>query len=384
MTNLPPAIQELARYAEKNDHGRVFMPDASVWQRYFEPSFSKAYRCWNRGRGTRNLAGYSFEFEIALAEKKVLPNAICAFDKNSHYILLYHTLPMYLLEFFNRLLCSSNLLEDIGDAQHEVSCKDKGIHSPPGFAVHCGEANPRHIDEIIDLFGPRCPKRRAVAFELFQYSMEFVIEHEMAHAMSGHAHYVEKELGLRDLREVAFRNSGQGTQDDRVRSLFEGQADKGSYFSVVSRPLLNRMHTPYQVISSGDAALISEVKLKILAGALLGLFWMLTDLLLSNGNHAAYETWGDHPSSLARALGFALMPVAQAELLPPELGFFIHKGSSLACAELLKQSETLGLFRPFQWLNRKDMYSLVFEPNLLPDTENQRVVSHLEKYRYRP
>jgi hypothetical protein len=382
--NLPPAIRELAQYAEKNDHGRVFMPDASVWQRYFEPSFSKAYQRWNRVRGTRNLAGYSFEFEIALTEKKVLPNAICAYDTNSHYVLLYHTLPMYLLEFFNRLLCSSSLLENIGDAQHEVSCEDKGFHSPPGFAIHCGEANPRHIDEIIDIFGPRCPKRRDVAFELFQYAMEFVIEHEMAHAVNGHAHYVERDLGVRDIREATFRNSGQGPGEYRVRSHFEGQADKGSYFSVIARPLLDRLHTPYQVISSGDTALISEVRQKILAGALLGVFWILTDLLFSNWGHAAYETWGDHPSSLARGLGFALMPDAQAKLLPPELGFFMHEGSRLACAELLKQSEISGLFRPFQWLRRTDMYSVLFEPNILSDVENQHIVSHLEKYRYRP
>jgi hypothetical protein len=384
MTDLPPTIKELALFAETYNHGRFFMPDLAVWERYFEPSFSRTYRGRQRGRGTTNAAGYRFDFEIALTENKVLPNAVCAYNNNCHYILVYHTLPMYLFEFFNRMMCSRGFMEDVGDSQHEISCAEKGFHSPPGFAIHCGEVNVTHMDQIADKFGPRCPRRREVAFELFQYAMEFVLEHEMTHAVNGHIHYLEEENGLKDIREMASKDSPQSSVRSEVIALFEGQADKGSYTSVIARPLLNRMHTPYQVMSTGDTHLVAEVKNKILGGALLGMFWMLTDFLFSGGDVTAYETWGEHPSSLARALGFALMPSAQAELLPPEVGFFIWQGSKLACTELLKQSDSSDLFRPFGWLRKDEMYSTVFEPNELPADEQQLVVSRLEKYRYRP
>jgi hypothetical protein len=379
----PQASAKLVAYAERNGYGRPFTSDDDVWSRYFEPSFGSCFQRWNPLKGVRNQAGLTFEFELALVENKELPNAVCGHDGECHYVLIDHTFPMFLLEFFNRLLCSSAILKDIGDAQGELPCRQKGFLSPPGFGLMAGEAEIRHIDDIVRVFGPRCPQRRSVALELFQYAMQFVVEHEMAHAVNGHVHFAQTELGLRSISESTFRASSRTSANDRTYTFLEGSADKGSYFSVICRPILERMHTPYGVMSSGDTGLIGSVTRKILAGAFLGVFWMISDVLSNKGDTKAYESWNDHPSSLARALAFTLMPSAQADSLPVEIQYFIQKGTTLACEELIRLSEKEDLFRPFRWLTRENMYSVVFEPNDLPVTEREALVRQLERYRYR-
>jgi hypothetical protein len=370
------------QFSESRNFGRAFAPDASVWSRYFESSFSRSNRRWNSLRGVRNRAGYSFQFELGLTENKALPNAVCSRDQVSHYILIYHTLPMFLFEFFNRLLCSREIIEEVGDAQREISCEQKGFHSPPGFGIMFGEAQIRHFDEIADVFGPRSPERLDLAHRLFQYAMEFVLEHEMAHAVNGHVHYAQEEFRLQNLDEIAFRSFGEREAKHRLYAFFEGMADKGSYFTVVNDPILERMHTPFQVLSSGDTELISEVQFKILAGAFLAVFWMISDVLREKGDIKAVEIWDDHPSSLARAIAFALVPKAQTSILPDEIRFFVDRGSSLAWKELLKQSEINGLFRPFRWLGREDMYSSIFQSNVLSEDESRGITDKLRFYRY--
>ena len=51
----------------------------------------------------------------------------------------------------------------------------------------------RQIDDTVSLFVPECAERRKTALNLFEYASYFVIEHEMAHATSGHVHYVPTE-----------------------------------------------------------------------------------------------------------------------------------------------------------------------------------------------
>ena len=308
-------------------------------------------------------------------ENKNLPNAVCGYDDGSHYILIYHTLPMFLLEFFNRLLCNGEVLRDVGKAVEEVSGASKGFRSPPGFSIMSGEAKIAHIDEVVSVFGPRSPERRALALTLYQYAMQFVIEHEMAHAVNGHVHFAIKELHLRSIDESTFRARSDRSTNDRTYGFLEGMADKGSYFTVISGPILQRMHTPFQVLSSGDQQLVEEVKLKILAGAFLATFWMISDVIATGGDVSSAELWNDHPSSLARALAFCAMPVAQGQLLPVEVQFFLDKGTELAWQELDRLRQASGLFRPFGWLWRKDMYSSVYEPTILPETESKALAS---------
>jgi hypothetical protein len=381
---LPPNPSDrISRFSESRNHGPVITPDVTEWKQYLGPCFANAHRIWDRLRGTTNEVGNRFEFELGLVENTNRPNAVCGYDDGSHYVLIYHTLPMFLLEFFNRLLWDANVLSDIGDSAAEIGHARNGFLSPPGFAILFGEAKIRHMDEIVSTFAPRCPERAALAFTLYSYAMQFVVEHEMAHAVNGHVHFASAELKASDIDESAFRAFSDGSKIDRTYTYLEGMADKGSYFSVISGPIVRRMHTSFQVLSSGDEALVSEVKLKILSGAFLAVFLMISDVVAKGGDVSAAEVWNDHPSSLSRALAFCAMPITQAELLPAEVGFFLSRGTRLAWQELSKLEQTSSLFRPFGWLGREDMYSRVYEPNILEDPEAQVLVSHLERYRYR-
>ena len=379
----PEPSEKIKKFAETMSHGTVIVPDTGVWQRYLEPCFTNTHRIWDRLRGTPNKAGDRFDFELALVENKNLPNAVCGYEDGTHFILIYHTLPMFLLEFFNRLLCNSAVLNDVGNASEEVSGASKGFRSPPGFSIMSGEAKITQIDELVSVFGPRSPERRTMAFTLYRYAMEFVIEHEMAHAVNGHVHFAINELQLRGLDESIFRSRSDQAAEDRLYAFLEGMADKGSYFTVISGPILQRMYTPFQVLSSGDNQLVEEVKLKILAGAFLATFWMISDVVASGGDASSAELWNDHPSSLARAIAFCAMPVAQGQLLPEEVQFFLHKGTELAWKELNGLRHASALFRPFGWLGRDDMYSSIFEANMLAERESKATVNRLEHYRYR-
>ena len=380
----PEPSVELVAFAQRLGAGRPFVADEHVWRTYLEPSFEPAERQWSPLRGTTNRAGFRFDFELALVENRGMPNAICGHDGGKHCVLIYHTLPMCLLEYFSRLLHSTLILPDIGPVADDAHGKET-LRSPPGLAIMSGELRIQHLDDIVDRCGPRAAERRLTALKLFHYAMQFVIEHEMAHAVNGHAHYAREHLGLRDIHESIFRVSSHAPQVGREFSYLEGSADKGSYFSVIGGPLLKKMHLPYQVISTGDTHLVEAVRLQILAGALLAVFWMICDVWTDTGlDKKAYETWTDHPSSLARAMGFTLMPLAQATRLPPEIGYFIEKGTELAAKDLVALSNQWGLFRPFRWLTRKDMYATIFQPYDLTPAEAQVVNQKLEQFRYRP
>jgi hypothetical protein len=66
----------------------------------------------------------------------------------------------------------------------------------------------------------------------------------------------------------------------------------------------------------------------------------------------------------------------------PEIAYFVDRGSARAMQELIKQSQLKGIFKPFGWLMREDMYSALFEPNMLSKPGEAKVISELENYRY--
>jgi hypothetical protein len=380
----PPPSPLLLEFAQRLGCGRPIVANEYVWRTYLEPGFTHAHRQWNSLVGTANQAGFRFDFELALVENRSLPNAICGHHGTKHCILIYHTFPMFVLEYFSRLLNSRWILPDVGKLSDEASNRTAMFRSPPGFGIISGEVRVQHLDDIIDVCGPQCSERRLVALKLFHYAMQFLIEHEMAHAVNGHVHYAREHLGFREINESVFRASSHEQRLGREYAFLEGGADKGSYFSVIGGPLLKRMHTPYQVMSSGDVHLVTEVRLQILAGALLAVFWMICDVWTNTGlDMKAYEKWNDHPSSLARALGVTLMPLVQAEQLPPEVQYFIRKGTELAAKDLIELSNRWALFRPFRWLVRDDLYATIFQPHDLSPAEAQEVIQKLERFRYR-
>jgi hypothetical protein len=383
MLSSPIPSKAFREFVNSKEHGPAFDSDEDVWNRYFAPSFDPSYKRWNGTRGRRNGLGYEFDFEIGLVSNKGVPNAICDSDAGGHFISVYHTVSMCLLEFFFRLLSSKRVLPNIGTTDDEIEWEDRGYVSPPGFAVMRGEATIKHIDDLARIFGPQCPIRRQTALDLYKYALHFIIEHEMGHAVSGHVHYVKQQLGLKSIDEAALRfSSVNPANQGKVFSHLEGLADKGSYFTVISAPILDRMYAPMVGLSSGDTGLIDETHLKILAGAFLAVFWMISDIVDKNGDMNAYKEWYDHPSSLARGIAFTLMPSVQTEALPPEIGFFVKKATLEAGKELIRLSDVSGYFKPFRWLVKEDMYSAVFKQKVTTAEEASVVNEQLALYRY--
>jgi hypothetical protein len=377
----PLTSRQLTEFASA--YGPPIRVEAATWQTYLAPSFSDCENHWKRLKGAQNAAGDVFDFEIALIEKKALPNALCGYSGDRHCILVYHTLPMFLLEFFCRLLCHKNVLPWCGDPSNEVSWSERGFNSPPGFGIINGEAKVGSMDDVMATFGPKCLSRTAMALKLYRYAMQYVLEHEMGHAFNGHVHYAKANLGLSTVDEHAFRIAEHSSDVDRLIYCFlESQADKGSYYRVVSFPTQNRMHTPYQTLSSQDESVLQDTKARIFAGAFLAVYWMITDVVTNSNDLKSYSAWTDHPSSLARALAFVLMPLAQQESLPPEVGFFVRRAVEEASQELIELANTIGYFRPFRFIGREDMYDEVYRKNTLQEPDLNAVMEQLQRYRY--
>lgn len=371
----PEPSQALRAFAVRNGFGSPFTAVDDVWRKYFEPTFNSCHRLWDAARGSTNQAGDVFDFELGLVDRKTYPNAICGYDGDCHHILLYHTLPMCLLEFFYRLLCFRVVLPDIGHVSGNFDGRGD-LRAPPGFSIFSGEVRVGSIEEVQELLGPRSLERQNVALELYTYALQYVVEHEMSHAMLGHVHYVQRELGLGVVNEFTMRRAGRESSKLQLYSFLEGQADKGSSFRVISDPFIERTR------SANESSSIDQVRRRVLAGAFLGVFWIVTDILRTNGDMSAYKAWTNHPSSLARALAYVLMPLTNSRRFPPKIEASMRQGTVLACEDLLKLADDAGLFRPFRWLVKPEMYGTLIEPHVLADKEQGALRQKLKQYKY--
>ncbi|WP_422356802.1 hypothetical protein [Roseivirga pacifica] len=365
------------------DYGKIFSCDDTVYEKYLKPSVSFALKNWNNYIGKENSLGLKFDFELGIVENKSLPNAICGFNGHKHIILMYHTFPIFLLEFFYRLLCNERVLKHKGNTLDYDKKFHSHLKSPPGFSILSGEVQIKHIDDISNKLAPLCAIRKEIADKLYHYAMVLIWEHEFAHAINGHVHFVQNNLSSNSLNEK-YLNSSNLLNVNRAISYIEMSADKGASFNLVVGDLYKKSKTAFEIISNSEE-FIFDYSLKILAGSFLSLFWMLSDVVDSNGDFKSIDYWTDHPSSLARAINFTLSPITQCESLPldEELKYIVKKATEFCYVELINLGNDWGICRPFNWLNRKDMFSKVFhEKHRLSNIETEELISKLKKYRY--
>lgn len=363
--------------------GPTFGIHASVWAKFFEPSFSEIERRWSPLVGYRNEAGDEFDFDIAFVERKDFANAVCGQSKGHHFIVMYHSVSIFLLEYFGRLMCHRAFLSDIGDAGSETTWEEKGHTSFPGFGIWNDEAKVKSLDGILEVFGPKCPIRQQVALQLYRYAIEFIFEHEMGHAVGGHLRFAETYLGVRSIDEAQFRAHADGSgSKDKIRSYLESAADKGAIFNLVNWPLVKRIRTPYAIISSTDDHLVRDTTLRILACSLVGAFWMFTDVNSSGGDLNSHLIWTSHPSSLVRTLAPVLLPIVPPRGIPEEVEFFATKGAIAASQELLRLADEEGIFRPLRHLLHSDIYKDYIAQFDLTEAEAAEVNQRLSPFRF--
>jgi len=240
------------------------------------------------------------------------------------------------------------------------------------------------MDEVISVFGSCSRERRDMALRLYYFAMQFVIEHEMGHAVAGHGQFAAEELCLPEINESEFRARSDSSTSNKIYAFLEERADYGSYFTIINYPVLRYVQTDHQEQPHERKAIIEEVKLKILAGASLAVFWMLCDVMEANGDVTAHEVWNDHPSSVARAISFCTTPIIAAQnKLSKAVSDIVEQGVYAAWDELFKLAGTSGLFRPFLQLRQLDLHESVYAGRELERSEAEAILRKLERYKYR-
>jgi hypothetical protein len=364
--------KEFYNYAE--NFGTPFIPDQYVWNKYLAHSYISCVSNWMPHKKYTNLYGKEFNFELGYVESKNLPNAICGYEENKHVILMYHTFPLMLLEFFHTLLCNKNILTQFGDINSRKNDTVNGLSSIVGFSILTGEVKIKHIDDIEKIFGSNCPIRRQIAFQLYHYAMEFLWEHEVSHVFLGHLHFIQQHIGIESIDETHF-NSINNINNMRIFSQLEFSADRGALFNVIIRDLMS-----YDQRVEMDKK-ISETGLKVFSCALLGLFFMLSDVVNSGGNMNSINHWGDHPSSLSRALNLVLS-IGVHKYPNQNVNQILEKSRNFAAIELVKISDEWGIFKPFRHLGMEGSFDKIFTPNILSSEENKQLNSILSNYVY--
>jgi hypothetical protein len=277
-------------------------------------------------------------------------------------------------------------LSDVENPNLDTDNYSRALSSQPGWSILSGELQITGIEDIEEKCGSKCPIRRATALRLYHHAMSLVLEHELAHAINGHVPVLRTIMAMASIDECSLHNTGNTATLDRRVCYLEHQADNGACASHIIRPVWQQLNKPFAVLSSRDENLKLDIRLRVFAGAILTLFWMMSDVFSARGNVKAAEYWGTHPSSVARALSFVLAPLAQIDVLPedvqPEIGFFINQATQSVAKDLLELSESWGLFRPFRWTMRQDMYDSVFRPFELTSQEEAGIRELIVQHRY--
>lgn len=349
--------------------GEPFDAHDSALERYLLPSLRRCSDNWSPLKGAKNNRGDSFDYELGYVVRKQMPDARIELHDGVHIVAVYHSMVFALLEYCHRLFSDPAFLPDIGEPELGPVTKGLTLSAAPGHAIFAGQISISHVDDI-RLLGSVCAERQAAALQLFHLALQFVWEHEMAHAVLGHLlflreHSAKSSVGLAEIRQAL----DDGTTDD-IWPYIESQADDGAAFSVIVGPIIRFTKRPYAVISSADEELARDVRFRFLAAALLSHFLMLWDIGTAGNDPYAIEASGDHPSTLSRALA-ALLRSGQNIEHHRDLEaawILIERGRLKASQDLVDYSSENELFRPFRWLLRNDVAPRLFADAMAWDT----------------
>ena len=350
-------------------YGRCFTTEETTWKEILGPSLVAADQHWARFKQYQNQFGDVFDFELAYIENKSFPNALCGHDHGSHFCLTYHTTPMVLLEFFNRLLSDPFTLRSIGEPAKE-SGRFGNVKKVPGYSVFSGETKISQVWDVITVFGPKCPLRRSAAMDMFHFAMSLCWHHEIAHALNGHVQFVG---GAQNLPLYAQNRSETYGLTEKELCFLEKQADSGAMFAFIVSPLLD---VPIAVTPEDADWRMKMTAQRIMAGALMCWTWAIPADAL-----AGYGAWTDHPSTLSRMLYYVLSPSGMGKKLPPQGEKILKEASSIAFNELISLAQ-VGLFRPFNWLRKDDMWEKIFSSFVLSEEERSTLIKKLTPYRF--
>ncbi|MFI4893287.1 MAG: hypothetical protein ACIAQ0_07625 [Phycisphaerales bacterium JB058] len=361
-------------------HGQPLPMHVSVWANYLQPSLVASLEQWARLKGTTNSQGDAFDIELGFVERRRLPNAICGWAGGAHVILMYHTMPMMLLELCYTMMRNADVLRDVGEPAAPGHTTD--FLGVPGFELVTGSQKVGGLGEIADLFGPACPERRAAALEMYHSAMRFVWEHEISHAVNGHVHYLKNHLGTAEIDESVLHDSRTMSEKQKILCYLESQADAGAAFTCVVAPIRAKIIFPNFLSSDQVPGLVRQCRLRIVSIALLAWSWMVGDVMRADGDVRAAETWTGHPSGLVRSLSAVLRPLAQSSLVGEEIEYIVHQACEAATCDLLSLADLSPVFRPYRWLIRDDMYVNLIADYDLNESKRNEVNQELAAYRY--
>jgi hypothetical protein len=375
------------RFVRLGGHiGEPFKAHVSVLEHYLLPSLRACATNWDPLKGAQNSRGDIFDYELGYVARKQAPDARIELREGVHVVAVYHSVVFTLLEYFHRLFADPAFLPDIGDPALGPSLARREFSAAPGHAIAAGEAEISHVDDIAAVMGHPCPERRAAATQLFHLAMQFVWEHEMAHAVLGHVLFARDRQGMDELGRADIRHAIDSDSGDGIWSFLESQADAGAAFSLIVGPMIRLTKRRYMIISSDDAELARDVRFRFLSAALLNHFLMLWDVGDLGGNPEAVEVSGDHPSTLSRAIA-ALLRSGQDLAHNPDYEaawILLERGRKKASEDLLAYAVENGLFRPFRWLLRSDTVDRVFAEAIALDTTDIRAAIAPHAFRKAP